>query len=155
MKITAHNISTGFFVALGIVVLVINLTHPRRAQSKSPDMDQTEPVARASAESCASSARRGVAPYILQDTANDSPGTNFVTRIVTFTAKVGGTPAPILQWKIDKGDGFKIIPDATNMTYRIGNAQVEHDGFYALFATNAAGSVRTTTQQLVVTEGED
>src|SRR5580658_10083134 len=74
-----------------------------------------------------------VAPYIVQDTDNDSPGTNIVTRIVTFTAEIGGTPLPALQWKVDKGAGFVNVAGATKTTLRIGNAQVSDSGLYALF----------------------
>jgi hypothetical protein len=94
-------------------------------------------------------------PFIVRDTESDSPGTNIVTRIVTFTAEIGGTPPPTLQWKVDKGSGFVTIPGATNSLYRIANAQVEHSGTYALFARNSAGEIRTTPQPLIVTEGQD
>jgi hypothetical protein len=100
-------------------------------------------------------AQRAVAPFIVQDTENDSPGTNIVTRIVTFSAGISGTPPPALQWKVDKGNGFEVISGATNAIFRIGNAQVSDSGFYSLFATNSAGGISTKPQQLVVTEGED
>jgi hypothetical protein len=96
-----------------------------------------------------------VAPFIVKDAETDSPGTNMVTRIVTFTAAIGGTPAPALKWKVNHGDGFEALAGATNATFRIGNAQVLDSGFYLLFATNSAGSVSTTPQQLIVTEGQD
>lgn len=96
-----------------------------------------------------------VAPFILQDTVNDSPGTNIVTRIVTFTAAIGGTPVPALQWKIDKGTGFVNIVGATNENLRIGNAQVLDSGSYALFATNSAGGIHTTPQSIAIIEGVD
>ena len=96
-----------------------------------------------------------VAPYIVKDTDNDSPGTNIVTRIVTLTAEVGGTPPIALQWKVDRGNGFEEIAGATNATYRIGNAQVVDSGLYTLFATNSAGAIQTTPVPLKVTEGED
>ena len=35
-----------------------------------------------------------IAPFIIRDTATDSPGTNIVTRLVTLTAQVGGSPPP-------------------------------------------------------------
>jgi len=96
-----------------------------------------------------------VAPFIVKDTETDSPGTNMVTRIVTFTATIGGTPAPALQWKVNHGNGLVALAGATNTSFRIGNAQVSDCGFYSLFATNSAGTVSTTPQQLIVTEGED
>ena len=95
------------------------------------------------------------APFIITDTENDSPGTNIVTRIVTFKAEIGGTQPLHLQWQVDKGSGFVDIPGATNAAYRIGNAQVEHNGFYLLTATNSLGGLRTAPQQLIVSEGVD
>ena len=103
----------------------------------------------------AQDADKPAAPFVIKDTENDSPGTNIVTRIVTFKAEIGGTQPVQLQWQVDKGNGFTDIPDATNATYRIGNAQVEHNGFYLLTATNSFGGLRTAPQQLIVTEGED
>src|SRR4051794_6658222 len=73
----------------------------------------------------AQATRVSSAPFVVQDTENDSPGTNSVTRIVTLKARIGGEPAPELQWKVDKGNGFVEIRDATNATYCIGNAQIE------------------------------
>src|ERR1019366_1964440 len=95
-----------FFGGLGLVALILTLTHPARAQ------DDVHPIA----------------PYIVKDTDNDSPGTNNVTRIVTIKAEIGGTPPIALQWKLDKGNGFEDIPGATNATYRIGNAQIPDTG---------------------------
>lgn len=135
-------------------VLVVSLTHPRNAQSKVAEVAGQNPDVRKNAPAPTKS-ERGIAPFIVRDTQNDSPGTNFVTRIVTFTAEVGGTPPLALQWQVDKGGGFEVIPGATNSSYRIGNAQLVHNGFYALFATNFAGSLHTAPQQLIVTEGED
>lgn len=94
-------------------------------------------------------------PFIVQDTQNDSPGTNIVTRIVTLTAQVGGAPPFALQWKVDRGSGFVSIPGATNATYRIGNAQVSDAGLYSLFATNDFGNLSTTPVPLIVSEGVD
>lgn len=91
----------------------------------------------------------------MEDTETDSPGTNMVTRIVTFKAQVGGTPAPLLQWKVDHGKGFEAIAGATRSTYRISNAQVTDSGSYSLFATNSAGNISTTSVPLYITEGED
>ena len=97
----------------------------------------------------------GDAPFIIQDTDNDSPGTNVVTRIVTFTAEIGGTSPVALQWKINRGSGFEPIAGATNVTYRIGNAQPEHNGLYALFATNFIGHIHTTPVPLIVLPEEN
>lgn len=121
------------FAGLGTVALILALANPAHAQNKV----------------------RSVAPYIVKDTDNDSPGTNIVTRIVTITAEVGGTPPIALQWKLDRGHGFEDIPGATNATYRIGNAQISDAGFYSLFATNAVGHINTTPVPLIVSEGVD
>jgi hypothetical protein len=121
------------FAGLGMVGLFLTLTQPAHAQNSD----------------------RSIAPFIVKDTDNDSPGTNIVTRIVTLKAEVGGTPPLSLQWKLDKGHGFEDIPGATNATYRIGNAQVSDAGFYSLFATNAAGHINTTPVPLIVSEGID
>lgn len=122
-----------FFASLGMVALILMFTHPAHAQNSD----------------------RPIAPYIVKDTDNDSPGTNMVTRVVTIKAEIGGTPPIALQWKLDKGHGFEDIPGATNATYRIGNAQVSDAGFYSLFATNAAGRINTTPMPLIVSEGID
>ena len=112
------------------------------ADNVNPQPPKTAPVAT-------------IAPFIIHDTATDSPGTNIVTRIVTMTAEVGGTPPPALQWEVEHGKGYELLAGATNNTFRIGNAQVYDSGFYSLFATNAAGNIRTAPLQLIVTEGED
>jgi hypothetical protein len=103
----------------------------------------------------AAGAAGGTAPFIVQDTDTDSPGTNIVTRIVTITAKVAGTPPVARQWKVDHGRGFVTIPGATNATFRIGNAQVSDSGLYSLFATNSFGGTNTTPVPLIVIEGVD
>jgi hypothetical protein len=133
MKIIAGNITPAVVIGLGIITLITTLTNPVHAQNDV----------------------RPIAPYVVKDTDNDSPGTNMVTRIVTIKAKVGGTQPIALQWKLDKGHGFEDIPGATNATYRIGNAQVSDAGFYSLFATNAAGRINTTPVPLIVSEGID
>ena len=126
------NIAT-IFTGLSLGALIIALADTGRAQNHADS----------------------AAPYIVKDTDNDSPGTNIVTRIVTLKAEIGGAQPLQLQWQVDKGSGFVDIPGATNATYRIGNAQVEHNGFYALTATNSLGGLRTTPQQLIVSEGVD
>lgn len=156
MKVTIRKRIAGSLVTLSAVALIFTLTRPPAAQSRTPVAVENEPIAEhQSAQDRSPVAAREVAPFIVVDTDNDSPGTNFVTRIVTFTAEIGGTPSPDLQWKVDQGAGFADIPGATNATYRIGNAQVGDSGLYALFATNAAGAIITTPQSLIVIEGED
>jgi len=133
MKTTIGKIITAVLTSLGLAALIIASADTGRAQNKN----------------------ESAAPYIVKDTTNDSPGTNVVTRIVTFTAEIGGTPPIALQWKLDKGNGFESIVGATNTTYRIGNAQVSDSGLYSLFATNSFGHISTTPVPLIVIEGED
>lgn len=159
MKSAARPIIVAAFGSL--VVLIGILTAPRQARSQStpagPFAGDTKPAVggRPASPPSPSSGSASVAPFIVKDTDTDSPGTNIVTRIVTFSARVDGTPPPALQWKVDHGKGYELLTDATNPVFRIGNAQVLDSGFYSLFATNSAGSIHTTPQQLVVTEGED
>jgi hypothetical protein len=99
---------------------------------------------------------RAQAPFVVRDTETDSPGTNLETRVVKFTASVGGTPPLCRQWKVNKGTGFVAVsPTATNEVLVIQNAQIPHTGLYALFATNAAGGTNTTPVPLVVARGVD
>ena len=103
-----------------------------------------------------SSGSLSVPPFIVSDTATDSPGTNLETRIVTFTAEVGGTPPILRQWKVDKGSGFVAVsPGATNSVLILSNARVADTGRYALFATNRLAATNTTPVPLVVVEGVD
>jgi hypothetical protein len=159
MNTSAKKITAALF-GLGILALIIGLTSWGRSQirpamqiesPKEPD-SQTD---NASPSSPKIRPVAAVAPFIIRDTDTDSPGTNIVTRIVTMTAEVGGTPPPARQWKVDHGRGYEPLAGATNAIFRIGNAQILDSGFYSLFATNSAGSIQTTPQQLVVTEGED
>jgi hypothetical protein len=133
MKSIAKNFCITFLSGLSVAGIIFSVLNLGRAQ------DTNTPAA----------------PFIIKDTDNDSPGTNIVTRIVTFKAEIGGTQPLQLQWQVDKGNGFVDIPGATNALYRIGNAQVEHNGFYLLTATNSLGGLRTTPQQLIVSEGVD
>jgi hypothetical protein len=99
---------------------------------------------------------QAVAPFIVTDTQTDSPGTNLETRVVTFTAKMGGTPAVRLQWQVDRGNGFvPVSATASNPVLVIPNARVTDTGSYALFASNSVGSLHTTPMPLVVVEGAD
>ena len=145
------------FIAIAVSFFVVTGKSNRAlAYGTGPD---NLPVELAAATPDAVKARTAsqlaVAPFIVKDTDNDSPGTNIVTRIVTFTAEIGGSPAPKLQWKVDRGAGFVDVTGATRATLRIGNAQVSDSGLYSLFGTNSAGEVHTTPQQIVITEGED
>jgi hypothetical protein len=160
VRISAHTIITMASVGLGLVLLIVILAEPRQAQSKSTAAAQSAGEGKPATGNQPVSvhlppAAPAEAPFIVEDTETDSPGTNIVTRIVTFRARVGGTPPPALQWTVDHGKGYEPLTGATNPVFRIGNAQVKDSGYYSLFATNSAGSIHTTPQQLVVTEGED
>jgi hypothetical protein len=141
MKISAGKISAVVFLGFGFAVSIIALTDRGDAQNKPAAGNEILQAA--------------VAPFIVKDTDNDSPGTNNVTRIVTITAEVGGTPPIALQWKVDHGHGFESIAGATNAVLRIGNAQIADSGLYSLFAANVAGRIHTTPVPLVVIEVED
>jgi hypothetical protein len=120
-------------MALAGLALLMLARHPDRANSSS-----------------------AAAPFIVADTTTDSPGTNLVTRIATFTAKVGGAPPLFLQWKVDKGSGFVAVSDsATNSVLIVSNARIADTGRYALFATNGVGGTNTTPMPLMVVEGVD
>jgi hypothetical protein len=136
------------------------LLFARRATGRSGLGLSPSPVAgpakrEADKKSAAGKVRR-VAPFIVADTTSDSPGTNLETRVVMFSAVVGGTPPIFRQWQVDHGTGFvPVSPAATNDGFRISNAHVTDTGRYALFATNAAGSLRTTPVPLVIVDAED
>jgi hypothetical protein len=162
MKITAVKMIFPVFAGLGLVALIVASINPGYGQNKfkpsAPGAEGNKLVfqtPKAVTPSPAAFPSPAVAPFIVQDTATDSPGTNMVTRIVTFTAQVGGAPPPALQWEVDHGNGFEAITGATKAAFRIGNAQVSDSGRYALFATNSAGGIHTTPVPLFVTEGED
>jgi len=159
MKIATNKILIAFLVSLGIGVVVIALTDSGHAQSKVSPVKAppggSEAAATVPTGGVSVRGLRSGAPVVVQDPGHDSPGTNLVTRVVTFTAEVVGAAPVAVQWKLDRGAGFADIPGATNLTYRIGNAQVEHSGRYALFATNALGGIATTPVPLIVIEGED
>ena len=144
-----------------VAVLFIALTgKSNQPPAASPESQNVKTVAAsdrsgAGETNAAPPPTHAIAPFVVHDTDTDSPGTNIVTRIVTFSAEIGGTPPPTLQWKVDRGTGFVNVAGATKTTLRIGNAQVSDSGFYSLFATNSSGTIHTTPQQLVVTEGED
>jgi hypothetical protein len=162
MTITANRFIAVIFLVLGFAALINTLTSRGHSQNTlapaSPAISRSSPAASVSGSNqpvTKSPSIAAVSPFIVQDTDTDSPGTNMVTRIVTFTAAVGGTPAPALQWKVDRGNGFEIIPGATHAKFRIGVAQTSDSGLYSLFATNIAGSVSTTPVPISITEGED
>jgi hypothetical protein len=151
---------TAALTGLGILALTIGLTHwaRPRIQAATQIAGQKEPDARADNTSTPSrpiTPVAAIAPFIIRDTDTDSPGTNIVTRIVTLTAEVGGTPPLARQWKVNHGHGYEPLVGATNAVFRIGNAQVADAGLYSLFVTNSAGSTNTTPVPLIVSEGVD
>ena len=84
------------------------------------------------------------------DTSCDSPLNDYVGRTVTFSAAFAGSPAPSLQWEVDNGSGYVLIPGATNSTLTLPNLQTTNSGNYALFATNTAGALNSTPLTLNV-----
>jgi hypothetical protein len=162
MKINENQIAAAAFAGLVIVALILALTNVGHAHDKdqpaAPTADEIKLAAKTETNAGAAPGppkAAVIAPFLVKDTDTDSPGTNMVTRIVTFTAEVGGAPPPALQWKVDHGKGFEAIAGATRPTFRIGNAQVPDSGLYSLFATNAGGGINTTPVPLFITEGED
>jgi len=147
-------------LALAGLAFFVCLRQSERAQPKARrGLDASLPARLTKAQTSLGAPANGshpVAPFIITDTATDSPGTNLVTRIVTLTAKIGGTPPIFLQWKVDKGSGFVAVSaSSTNSGFTISNAQVADTGHYALFATNCSGGIKTTPVPLVVIEGAD
>jgi len=149
-----------FGLALVGLAFFVWLRHSDRAQPKPRlglEASPTSPLTDApTPPNALATAPRPVAPFIVTDTMTDSPGTNLVTRVVTLSAGIGGTPPLFLQWKVDKGSGFVAVSaSATNPIFTIPNARVADTGRYALFATNRVGSIITTPVPLVVIEGVD
>lgn len=159
MKTSSHQKAEIIFclsvLGIALVVLMEKSSPAQTKNSRAERRPATILIAEQTTGHTLAKARDSVAPFIVRDTSTDSPGTNIVTRIVTITAEVGGSLPIALQWKVDKGNGFVEIPGATNVTFRIGNAQVVDSGYYSLFATNSAGGTNTAPVPLIVTEGED
>jgi hypothetical protein len=162
MKTNENRIATAAFVGLVIVALILALTNVGHAHDKdqpaAPTADEIKLAAKTENKASAASGTPKaavIAPYIVKDTDTDSPGTNNVTRIVTITAEIGGSPSPVLQWKVDHGHGFESIAGANSGICHIGNAQIADSGLYSLFATNAGGQIHTTPVPLVVIEVAD
>ena len=65
---------------------------------------------------------------------------------VIFTATASGSPTPTYQWM----KGGSPIAGATGSSYALASAQPGDAGAYAVVATNAAGSVTSTSAQLTV-----
>jgi PKD repeat protein len=88
--------------------------------------------------------------FLTSDTTCDSPANDYVGRTVNLAAAFGGNPPPALQWKVDYGSGFVVIPSATNSTLTLANLQTTNSGSYSLFANNTAGSLSSTPLALNV-----
>jgi hypothetical protein len=65
---------------------------------------------------------------------------------VTFTASANGNPAPAFQWRRNGS----AISGATGASLRLPGAQLSDAGDYSVVASNSAGSVTSTTANLVV-----
>ena len=158
--VTSRKLAIICSLALAGFALFVSIRKSERAQPRTrPGLEAspTPQLTKANTSPGAlSNATPAAAPFIITDTTTDSPGTNLVTRVVTLTATIGGTPPIFLQWKVDKGSGFVAVSaSSTNSVFTISNAQVADTGLYALFATNCAGSIKTTPVPLVVIEGVD
>ena len=81
---------------------------------------------------------------IATDTSVDSPATNYIGRTVVLSAAIAGTAPITNQWKVNKGAGFVNVPNGTNATLTLANAQISDSGIYKLLASNSAGSTNTS-----------
>ena len=160
LQVTSRKLAIICGLALGGVAVFVCIRHSDLAQLQT-GRGLEAPLAPHSAVAPKSlnappNAPQPVTPFIMTDTVTDSPGTNLVTRVVTLTAEIGGTPPIFLQWKVDKGGGFVAVSvSSTNAVFTISNAQVADTGLYALCATNRVGGIKTTPVPLVVIEGVD
>ena len=84
------------------------------------------------------------------DTSCSSPLNDYVGRTVALSAAFAGSPVPLLQWEVNEGSGYVLIPGATNSVLTLTNLQTAESGEYALFATNAAGGLNSTPLTLNV-----
>ena len=160
LQVTSRKLAIICGLALGGVAFFVCIRHSDLAQPQTRrglEASPTPPLTVAPKSlNAPPNAPQPVAPFIMTDTATDSPGTNLVTRVVTLTAEIGGTPPIFLQWKVDKGGGFvEVSVSSTNAVFTISNAQVADTGLYALFATNRVGGIKTIPVPLVVIEGVD
>ena len=85
----------------------------------------------------------GVAPYLV---TTPTSYTALAGTIVTFTAAVGGTPAPTVQWRKDGVD----LAGATSTTLTLSNVQAANAGNYTIVVRNAVGSVTSAAATLTV-----
>ncbi len=96
------------------------------------------------------------APFIVANTGTDSPGTNLETRVITFTADVGGSLPLFRQWRVNKGSGFLPVSEReTNSVLVLKNARITDTGAYSLFVSNAFGGLQTTPVSVAVVEAVD
>lgn len=71
--------------------------------------------------------------------------------MVSFTVSATGTAPLYYQWRKDGID----IPGANAATYTIAEAHAEHEGFYACYVTNIAGTATSAAAELSLSTGED
>jgi hypothetical protein len=72
--------------------------------------------------------------------------TNFVSRLVGFSADALGTPAPRFSWN---HDGLQ-IPGATNALLVVSNLTLSSAGVYQLIASNASGAISHSARLTVL-----
>ena len=73
----------------------------------------------------------------------------------TFTVGVTGTPPLFYQWVFQVNSTvFTNIPNATNVTFSITNAQTTNAGNYAVAVTNAFGFANSTVATLFITNAD-
>jgi len=78
---------------------------------------------------------------ITTDTTSVSPATDYVGSTINLLAIFSGSAPITYQWKLNAGGGFVSIPNATNSTLTLADAQIASSGLYELCATNAAGGL--------------
>ena len=79
-------------------------------------------------------------------TAHPTPRSVMLGGSTTFTAAFTGSSPVGLQWR--RNDAA--IPNATNATYTINNAQTNHAGLYSLLVSNRVGTALSTNAALFV-----
>jgi PKD repeat protein len=78
---------------------------------------------------------------ITADTTSLSPATVYAGSTLNLLAVFSGSAPITYQWKVNTGGGFVSIPNATNSTLTLADAQIANSGQYELSATNAAGGL--------------
>jgi hypothetical protein len=68
---------------------------------------------------------------------------------VTLNATVSGTPPFLFQWTFNG----VVVPSATNVSLVLSNVQLENEGTYRLFVTNAYGAISSSGSILSISQG--